>query len=164
MAILCASTSLMIRTYAYSRTILRASLNDNNSNFRIAIWERKLTVVIPLLILCLAHWGVLYHGIIIVRATWDAETGSCSVNQTNSAILKFTFFTSTFLLFPSTAMTIWSAMSFFSSSYGIRSDYLRPHVHRASQKFYEIWTLALTIPRWSDLLGRDVLNKLSSSG
>ncbi|PAV20696.1 hypothetical protein PNOK_0332300 [Pyrrhoderma noxium] len=41
MAILCASTSLMIRT--------------------IAIWERKLTVVVPLIILCLAHWGLLYH-------------------------------------------------------------------------------------------------------
>ncbi|KAI5120909.1 hypothetical protein M0805_002889 [Coniferiporia weirii] len=71
MAILCASTSLMIRT--------------------IAIWERKLTVVIPLL-LCLAHWGLLYHGIIIVRATWDAEQSACVVDQTDSAILKFTFF------------------------------------------------------------------------
>ncbi|THH11534.1 hypothetical protein EW145_g599 [Phellinidium pouzarii] len=72
MAILCASTSLMIRT--------------------IAIWERKLTVVVPLLLLCLAHWGLLYHGIIIVRATWDASQSACVVNQTDSAILKFTFF------------------------------------------------------------------------
>ncbi|KAH8113416.1 hypothetical protein DFH11DRAFT_1775269, partial [Phellopilus nigrolimitatus] len=70
MAILCASTSLMIRT--------------------IAIWERKLTVVVPLLILCLAHWGLLYHGVIIVHATWGPT--SCVVVQTNSAILKFTFF------------------------------------------------------------------------
>ncbi|KAL5508329.1 hypothetical protein ACEPAH_5948 [Sanghuangporus vaninii] len=99
MAILSASTSLMIRT--------------------IAIWERKLTVVIPLLILCLGHWGLLYHGIIIVRATWDPLTGSCAVNQTNSAILKFTFFatmgfdliifvfTSTALLRNSTRSGLW---------------------------------------------------------
>ncbi|KAL5488128.1 hypothetical protein ACEPAI_6236 [Sanghuangporus weigelae] len=99
MAILSASTSLMIRT--------------------IAIWERKLTVVIPLLILCLGHWGLLYHGIIIVRATWDPDTGSCAVNQTNSAILKFTFFatmgfdliifviTSTALLRNSTRSGLW---------------------------------------------------------
>lgn len=73
MAILSASTSLMIRT--------------------IAIWERKLTVVIPLLILCLGHWGLLYHGIIIVRATWNPVESACTVDQTNSAVLKFTFFT-----------------------------------------------------------------------
>ena len=67
---------------------------------RIAIWERKWTVVGPLLLLCLAHWGLLYHGIIIVRATYDSETDSCVVNQTNSAVLKFTFFASKFPSLP----------------------------------------------------------------
>ena len=68
---------------------------------RIAIWERKLTVVVPLIILCLAHWGLLYHGIIIVRAVWDPVSTQCIVNQTNSAILKFTFFASrSFIIWP----------------------------------------------------------------
>lgn len=61
---------------------------------RIAIWERKWTVVGPLVLLCLAHWGLLYHGIIIVQSAWDPTTASCVVNQTDSAVLKFTFFAS----------------------------------------------------------------------
>ena len=64
----------------------------------IAIWERRLVVVVPLLALCLAHWGVLYHGIVIVRAEWDDASNSCLVNNSNSAILKFTFFTSEWLI------------------------------------------------------------------
>lgn len=62
--------------------------------YRIAIWERRLAIVVPLLVLCLGHWGVLYHGIIIVRAQWNDAAHACIVNQSNSAILKFTFFVS----------------------------------------------------------------------
>ncbi|TDL29316.1 hypothetical protein BD410DRAFT_758075 [Rickenella mellea] len=72
MAILCASTSLMIRT--------------------IAIWERRLVVVFPLAFLCAAHWALLYHGIIIVRATWDPMMGSCAVTSTNATFLNINFF------------------------------------------------------------------------
>lgn len=77
------------------RTIQDHLFADLNFHcYRIAIWERRLAVVIPLLVLCLGHWGVLYHGIIIVRATWNDTARACIVNQSNSAILKFTFFAS----------------------------------------------------------------------
>ena len=56
-----------------------------------------MVVLIPLLVLCLCHWGLLYHGIIIVRATWNPTVGACVVNQTDSAVLKFTFFASAFI-------------------------------------------------------------------
>ncbi|KIY49568.1 hypothetical protein FISHEDRAFT_41714 [Fistulina hepatica ATCC 64428] len=72
MAILCSSTSLMLRT--------------------IALWERKLKVVIPLVILCLGHWAVLYRGMFIVTATWDDTRHSCLVTQTTPSLLTVTFF------------------------------------------------------------------------
>lgn len=62
----------------------------------MAIWERRLAVVVPLIVLCLAHWALLYHGIIIVRAEWDPVQNACVVNQTDSTLLKFTFFASMF--------------------------------------------------------------------
>jgi len=72
MAILCASTSLMIRT--------------------IAIWERRPIIIVPLLVICLAHWGLLYHGIIIVRASWDSTQAACVVFSTNPTFLTVNFF------------------------------------------------------------------------
>ncbi|TCD71332.1 hypothetical protein EIP91_011103 [Steccherinum ochraceum] len=73
MAILSASTSLMIRTFA--------------------LWERQLKIVIPLGILCLAHWAILWRGMFIVHATYDDELQACVVNSTNHIFLNVSFFT-----------------------------------------------------------------------
>ncbi|KAJ6599284.1 hypothetical protein DFH09DRAFT_1243689 [Mycena vulgaris] len=72
MAILCASTSLMLRT--------------------IALWERKRSVVIPLGLLSLAHWVLLYRTMFVVRAVWDHNLNTCVVVSTNSSLLNITFF------------------------------------------------------------------------
>jgi len=72
MAILCASTSLMLRT--------------------IALWERKLSVVIPLGIICLAHWTLLYRTMFIVRADWDDDSMTCVVTSASPSLLNVTFF------------------------------------------------------------------------
>ncbi|KZT26939.1 hypothetical protein NEOLEDRAFT_1131428 [Neolentinus lepideus HHB14362 ss-1] len=72
MSILAASTSLMLRT--------------------IALWERSLKVVIPLGILCLAHWGLLWFGMFIVHAEWVPEEASCSVDKTNHTFLSINLF------------------------------------------------------------------------
>ncbi|EPQ59554.1 hypothetical protein GLOTRDRAFT_125857 [Gloeophyllum trabeum ATCC 11539] len=68
MAILAASTTLMLRT--------------------IALWERSLKVVIPVGILCLGHWGLLWYGMFIVSATWDPQAGACAVDKTNHIFLS----------------------------------------------------------------------------
>ncbi|KAH8106235.1 hypothetical protein BXZ70DRAFT_426153 [Cristinia sonorae] len=73
MAILAASTSLMIRT--------------------IALWERKPKVVIPLLVLCVAHWAILWRGMFIVRATYDDTEDACTVTATDHIFLNISFFT-----------------------------------------------------------------------
>ncbi|KAL0949576.1 hypothetical protein HGRIS_009625 [Hohenbuehelia grisea] len=72
MAILCASTSLMLRT--------------------IALWSKQMTVVVPLVTLSLGHWGILYRGMFLVKASWDPTVGGCVVTQTNPSLLNITFF------------------------------------------------------------------------
>ncbi|KAJ7499138.1 hypothetical protein FB451DRAFT_1016392 [Mycena latifolia] len=72
MAILCASTSLMLRT--------------------IALWERKKSVVIPLGLLSAAHWILLYRTMFVVKAVWDHDLHTCVVASTKSSLLNITFF------------------------------------------------------------------------
>ncbi|KAJ7904319.1 hypothetical protein B0H14DRAFT_2662270 [Mycena olivaceomarginata] len=72
MTILCASTSLMLRT--------------------VALWERKRSVVIPLGLLALTHWVLLYRTMFVVRAVWDHDLGTCIVVSTNPSLLRITFF------------------------------------------------------------------------
>ncbi|KAJ6629203.1 hypothetical protein B0H10DRAFT_30170 [Mycena sp. CBHHK59/15] len=72
MAILCASTSLMLRT--------------------IALWERKRSVVIPLGFLASAHWILLYRTMFVVRAIWEPALKTCVVVSTNPSLLNVTFF------------------------------------------------------------------------
>ncbi len=62
---------------------------------RIAIWERKLSVVMTLGVLCLAHWGILWRGMFIVDAKWDTTQGACVVNSAKHVFLNVGFFTST---------------------------------------------------------------------
>ncbi|KAI9001230.1 hypothetical protein BD414DRAFT_452439 [Trametes punicea] len=71
MSLLCASTTLMFRT--------------------IALWERKLTIVIPLAFLCLAHWALLWRGMFIISAEYDAASAACIVTATKRLFLSITF-------------------------------------------------------------------------
>ncbi|KAF5387597.1 hypothetical protein D9615_000197 [Tricholomella constricta] len=72
MTILCASTSLMLRT--------------------IALWERQRPIIVSLGVLCLAHWALLYRTMFIVTAAWDDNIGACIVTATNPSLLNTTFF------------------------------------------------------------------------
>ncbi|KZT12960.1 uncharacterized protein LAESUDRAFT_639262 [Laetiporus sulphureus 93-53] len=72
MAILCASTSLMLRT--------------------IALWERKKKIVLPLGILCLAHWALLWRGMFVLKADYDPTQGACILTWSNHVFLNVSFF------------------------------------------------------------------------
>lgn len=63
---------------------------------RIALWERQLKIVIPIGLLCLAHWALLWRGMFIVDAAYDPTTGGCVVTSTNHVFLNLGFFMSTF--------------------------------------------------------------------
>ncbi|KAJ3522561.1 hypothetical protein NM688_g8857 [Phlebia brevispora] len=73
MAILSASTSLMLRT--------------------IALWQRDRRVVAILGFFCLAHWAILWRGMFIVHGAYSATDGGCVVTSTNHVFLNVSFFT-----------------------------------------------------------------------
>lgn len=58
----------------------------------IALWERKRSIVIPLGVLCLAHWALLYRTMFVVIAVWDESRKACIVTATNPSLLNTTFF------------------------------------------------------------------------
>ncbi|KAJ8086373.1 hypothetical protein PM082_005196 [Marasmius tenuissimus] len=71
LAMLASSTSLMLRT--------------------IALWERRLIVVVPLGILCLGHWGILHRTMFMLRVQWDDNARGCVVTYTNHTLNNLTF-------------------------------------------------------------------------
>ncbi|KAI0728746.1 hypothetical protein C8Q72DRAFT_358450 [Fomitopsis betulina] len=102
MAILGASTSLMLRT--------------------IAIWERKLKVVVPLCFLCLAHWALLWRGMFLLDVSYSASEQTCVIEWSNHIFLNVTFFmtmgfdltilafTLTYLLKHKAKSSLWSLL------------------------------------------------------
>ncbi|KEP52193.1 putative transmembrane protein [Rhizoctonia solani 123E] len=57
----------------------------------IAIWSRNTWVVVPLVLVALGHWSILLHGIIAVRATWNATVGVCVVTGTSNIFLRLLY-------------------------------------------------------------------------
>lgn len=90
MAILCASTSLMLRTYVFFQTSINYQ-RASDSLDRIALWDRKKVIVALLVILCLGHWVLLYRTMFVVKARWDEKFRACVVEETESSLLKVTF-------------------------------------------------------------------------
>ncbi|EIM88245.1 uncharacterized protein STEHIDRAFT_155595 [Stereum hirsutum FP-91666 SS1] len=72
LAILTASTSLMIRTFI--------------------LWKRKMSIVIPLTVLSLAQWGLIWRGMFLVNGSWSDDVQTCTVTTVNSQYLQATFF------------------------------------------------------------------------
>ncbi|TBU48466.1 hypothetical protein BD309DRAFT_1015556 [Dichomitus squalens] len=74
LSIICASVVLMLRT--------------------IAVWERKLPIVVALGTLCLAHTALLVRGMLTVSAQYDAVQQMCvatALSHTNRVFLGVTF-------------------------------------------------------------------------
>lgn len=61
---------------------------------RIALWERKKYIMIPLIFLSLAHWGILWRGMFIIDAAWDPVAERCVVMRLDAKFLQTTFFSS----------------------------------------------------------------------
>lgn len=90
MSILCASTSLMLRTCA--GLPFHLGCLSHKFNHRIALWERRRSVIAILGTLCLAHWTLLYRTMFIVVSEWEPAVMACVVVQTNPSLLNTTFF------------------------------------------------------------------------
>ncbi|KAF8211319.1 hypothetical protein K438DRAFT_34781 [Mycena galopus ATCC 62051] len=55
----------------------------------VALWERKPSVVIPPVILELAHWALLYRTIFVVTAVWDDNQAVNKSSAGSSYSLNF---------------------------------------------------------------------------
>lgn len=68
------------------------------SVFRLALWERKIKIAIPLAILAVAHWVILWRGMFIIDAQYSPEAQGCIVVSTNHGLLMASFFSSAYIL------------------------------------------------------------------
>jgi len=100
LAILSASTSLMIRT--------------------IALWERKKYIMIPLICLSIAHWGILWRGMFVVRAVWNEAASGCVIVRIDNKFLQTTFFST--MAFDFIILSLTSVALYRFSYSGVRSD------------------------------------------
>jgi hypothetical protein len=72
----------------------------------IALWERRLIAVVPLGVLCLAHWVLLYRGVFVVHAQWSPEERTCVVSSTSAGWLTVNLFYSEYLPHPDSIVSI----------------------------------------------------------
>ena len=89
----------LIRTLSRINSLARPYLTrihrrTDSAPASIAVWERKRFVVIPLGILCLAHWALLWRGMFVLTAEYDAATMACVVTTTRRLFLSVTFWAS----------------------------------------------------------------------
>lgn len=62
----------------------------------VALWKSKLAVAVPLGVLCLVHWVVLWRGMFIIDAQYSPEAKACIVTNINHVLLVISFFTSAY--------------------------------------------------------------------
>jgi hypothetical protein len=54
----------------------------------IAIWNKKLTITIPLVIIALGHWGILMYSVTSVRSVFSPAAKTCIVTTTGNGSHK----------------------------------------------------------------------------
>ncbi|KAG8957783.1 hypothetical protein FRC03_009816 [Tulasnella sp. 419] len=57
----------------------------------IAIWSRKLYIVIPLGLLALGQWAILFYGVFTIRARWSDEAQACVIFGTYALALNLIY-------------------------------------------------------------------------
>ncbi|KAK0185538.1 hypothetical protein F5146DRAFT_937482 [Armillaria mellea] len=71
-----------------STSIGLASLNLSLRT--IAVWGRHIKIVLPISILILAHWSLLFNGTISFISNWLQELGTCALVKTSNKMLAVT--------------------------------------------------------------------------
>lgn len=57
----------------------------------VAVWNKKLYIIIPLGIISAGQWGILLHGVTTVKASWDPTSGTCVVAQVEGLFLNLVY-------------------------------------------------------------------------
>ena len=64
----------------------------------IAIWNRKLYIVVPLCLMSLGQWAILFHGVATVHSSWVAAAGGCVVESTSQVFIELIYLYSKLLV------------------------------------------------------------------
>ena len=67
----------------------------------IAVWKRSPFVMIPLGVASLGQWGLLFHGIVVVKGSWSNATGKCLIDAVPPLSLVLIYLYSEFPFRPS---------------------------------------------------------------
>ncbi|THH20018.1 hypothetical protein EW146_g1259 [Bondarzewia mesenterica] len=73
-----------------------AMASVNLSLRTMAIWSKKLYIILPLGAIILGRWGLLLRGVVLVKATWVEGTGCLITNTSNTIILAAFIYTMPF--------------------------------------------------------------------
>jgi hypothetical protein len=119
----------------------------------IAVWNKKLYIVIPLCLISLGQWGILLHGVTTVKAFFDPVTQSCQVAAVESLFLNLVY--------------LWSELppspccmsNLVSSSHVHRSHRAYPDPRRSTHDPWTIATLEATTWRRCPLLPCRILGQ-----
>jgi len=57
----------------------------------VAVWNKKLYIIIPLGLISAGQWGILLHGVTTVKAFADPTTGACVVAQVQGLFLNLVY-------------------------------------------------------------------------
>lgn len=79
----------MIRTYALRLPATQFYLIGTH---RWNLWQRKWAVVIPLSVLAVVHWALLWRGTFLFTAAWEPASATCVVTAADARFLQVTFF------------------------------------------------------------------------
>lgn len=116
-------------------------------------------MIIPLGILCLIHWVVLFRTMFIVRATWNDSVGACVVTQTDPGLLNVTYFLSKY----EHRKTMYTILTM--SSNGFRLCYHAGDRNRPTKKAHCAYgSLETSIPGWPGLSYSYFYEQLCASG
>lgn len=61
----------------------------------VAVWNKSIWIVIPLVLISLGQWGILFHGVTTVHAFYDPVTKACQVAQVDGLWLNLVYLWST---------------------------------------------------------------------
>ncbi|KIK54882.1 hypothetical protein GYMLUDRAFT_48276 [Collybiopsis luxurians FD-317 M1] len=79
--------------YTFNSCFGNAAIGLSSITFSLrtmAVWEQKLYIVIPLVLVILGHWSLLLHGI-LVKAAYDPALPGCAITKTDNTLLAVTF-------------------------------------------------------------------------
>ncbi|KAF9513668.1 hypothetical protein BS47DRAFT_943436 [Hydnum rufescens UP504] len=48
----------------------------------LVVWAYDKRIMIPLLVLCLGHWGIIFRDIVGTHSSWNTMAGTCAVDAT----------------------------------------------------------------------------------